>query len=85
MKDPPEALVNAQVTREDPRKPYADEIYMRLLQLGTPDVSDLPGAQVFGGGTDEARMWDEPYLRELWSVPERVWMIADLRLRKARR
>jgi hypothetical protein len=53
------------------------------LQLGTPAVADLHGSQVFGSGTDEARFWDEPTLRLHWSVPERVWMIADLRRRKA--
>lgn len=83
---PPDGTRQPPVTdpaREDPCRPYADEIYMRLLQLGTPDVADLPGSHVFGGGTAEARMWDEPSLRRLWSVPERVWMIADLRRRKA--
>ena len=61
--------------------PYAEAIWQRLLELaGNPDPT---GAELFGEDTDEARIWDVPSLRQLCSVPERVWMIADLHHREA--
>jgi hypothetical protein len=64
-------------------RPYADQIWMRLLDAVSQGVTDPSGAQMFGEGTDEARIWDVPSLRQLCSVPERVWMIASLRHRAA--
>ena len=64
-------------------RPYADQIWMRLLDVAAQGVTDPYGAVVFGEGTDEARIWDVPSLRQLCSVPERVWMIAGLRHRAA--
>ena len=72
------------VTGEDKNAatwPYAEVIWQRLHELA--GNLDPTGAELFGEGTDEARIWDVSSLRQLCSIPERVWMIADLRHREA--
>lgn len=72
------------VTGEDKNAaawPYAEAIWQRLHELA--GNLDPTGAELFGEGTDEARIWDVSSLRQLCSIPERVWMIADLRHREA--
>jgi hypothetical protein len=63
--------------------PYAEAIWQRLHELATAGNPDPTGADLFGEGTDDARTWDDPRLRRLWPLRERVWNIADLHRREA--
>lgn len=62
-------------------RPFADQIWMRLLGLAAAGVTSPDGAQVFGAGTADARTWDDR--AEWFTVPERVWMVAEARRRAA--
>jgi hypothetical protein len=61
--------------------PHAETIWQRLHELA--DSPDPTGAELFGEGTDDARTWDDPRLRQLLSIRERIWNIADLRRRES--
>lgn len=63
--------------------PYAEDIWERLYDLAVDGNSDPTGADLFGEGTDDARSWDDPRLRQLYLLRERVRYIADLRRREA--
>jgi hypothetical protein len=63
--------------------PYAEDIWERLYDLAVDGNSDPTGADLFGEGTDDARGWDDPRLRQLYLLRERVRYIADLRRREA--
>jgi hypothetical protein len=77
--------------REAAVRPIFAEILGRLLgtqyepglaeTLGVP-VGEVTGAQLFGAGTPDAKDWDDPRTRRLFSVRERVWMIAEMRVRE---
>ena len=74
------------VTGEDhvtARWSYAEPIWERLYDLARAGNLDPTGADLFGEGTDDARTWDDPRLRRLLPLPERVRNIADLRRREA--
>lgn len=63
--------------------PHAEDIWERLYDLAVDGNSDPTGADLFGEGTDDARSWDDPRLRQLYLLRERVRYIADLRRREA--
>jgi hypothetical protein len=63
--------------------PYAEAIWELLYDLAVDGNSDPTGADLFGHGTDDARTWDDPRLRRLLPLRERVWNIADLCRREA--
>jgi hypothetical protein len=77
--------------REAAVRPLFAEILGRLLgtqyepglaeTLGIP-VSEVTGAQLFGAGTPDAKDWDDERTRRLFTVRERVWMIAEMRVRE---
>jgi hypothetical protein len=62
---------------------YAEPIWERLYDLARAGNLDPTGADLFGEGTDDARTWDDPRLRRLLPLRERVRNIADLRRREA--
>ena len=62
---------------------YAEAIWERLYDLAAGGNSDPAGADLFGEGTDDARTWDDPRLRRILPLRERVRNIADLRRREA--
>jgi len=62
-------------------RPYADEIYRRLLELARQGVQRPTGEQLFPGNEDDAATWD---LRaDLFGEDERVWLIAEAHRREA--
>jgi hypothetical protein len=71
--------------REAAVRPLFDAILDRLLDVadrtGVP-VKDVGGARLFGAGTPDAKDWDDERTRRLFSVRERVWMIAEMRVRE---
>jgi hypothetical protein len=64
-------------------QPIADAIWERLValvyEMHVP-ARDIPGAALFGAGTDDARDWDDERRKRLLSVSERVYLIANLRV-----
>ena len=62
---------------------YAEPIWEQLYDLARAGNLDPTGADLFGEGTDDARTWDDPRLRRLLPLRERVRNIADLRRREA--
>jgi transcriptional regulator with XRE-family HTH domain len=70
-------------------RPYADAIWERMddYRAEHPDVrrEDIAGADLFPDSPADQRTWDDPNLRRNWSVPDRVWMLADIQRREAER
>jgi len=62
---------------------YADEIKGRLKLLRLQGVTAPEGEQIFGEGTDDARLWDK-YAAD-WEPRDVVWFIADIQRRNAAR
>jgi hypothetical protein len=63
-------------------RPWFDEINERRVALAAQGVTNPSGAQMFGAGTRDAEAWDE---HGYWSVGQRVWFIAEVRLQLAGR
>jgi hypothetical protein len=61
--------------RTEADRPYAVAIWKRFLDLPR-SVTEPTGAQMFGGGTDDARAWHGFGAR--LPLGDRVWFIADL-------
>jgi hypothetical protein len=64
-------------------QPIADAIWERLVALVYEmhiPARDIPGASLFGAGTDDARDWDDERRKRLLTVSERVYLIANLRV-----
>jgi hypothetical protein len=87
---PPDARLGpapmTDAAREAAARPYADAIWERLValvhELHAP-ARDIPGRALFGEGSPDAMTWDDERTRRLLSLNERVWLIADLRVREA--
>jgi transcriptional regulator with XRE-family HTH domain len=68
-------------------RPYADEIWQRVLDLTARGITSPTGEQVFPGKHEyaDARTWDDPNLRRTFTMSQLVWLLADIRRAEAER
>ena len=75
----PPLLHSARVNAD---RPYAEKMWRRLEDLAVCGVIDSDGSQLFPDRPDDARLWNDPRLEPM-TLPDRVWLIADLQRRAA--
>jgi hypothetical protein len=79
----PPGWLAAEEGRSEADRPYADRIRGRLDLLRLQGVTAPSGAQLFGEGTEDARIWDK--YAEDWAPWDVAWFVADFQRREAER
>jgi hypothetical protein len=75
----PPGWMAADGERSAANRPYVDRILGRLDLLRLQGVTAPSGAQLFGEGTEDARIWDK--YAEDWEPRDVMWFVADMQRR----